>query len=228
MWRRNLKALVALLPYCLMAATSAGGAQAADPPVRVDFLESRNGKPPLKLISVRLTLVNQQDKPVWFVLPYSGDKPLPEKGIFSSKNWDRKPFGGKGFEGEGGSAVEVSMYGGDGFKAFRLPANGRLELDGYTIDAWKDIDGVWVMEARELKVNGKTPLEKWLPYATTSSEKVKVGSKQLNWDWKNLDWDAKKSASRDDYPKEQVEEVKAEEFRSWTVKFQKKAEKKAP
>ena len=43
--------------------------------------------------SVRLTLVNQQDKPVWFVLPSWGDKPLPEKGVFPGNNKDQ-PFGG--------------------------------------------------------------------------------------------------------------------------------------
>lgn len=214
--------LVGLLSCWLLAGCLA---QAADSPVRADYLGSREGKPPLKFHSVRLTLVNPEDKPVWFVLPYWGDKPLPEKGVFSNKNWKDQPFGGKQFDGEGGSVVEVLMYGGDGFKAFRVPAKGQLELDGYTIDASKDIEEIVVMEARELKVNGKTSLEKWLPYATTSGKEVKVA---LNIDWKNLDWDAKRLGSRDDYPKEKVERVQAEGFRRWTVKFQRKTEKKAP
>jgi hypothetical protein len=177
--------------------------------------------------SVRLTLVNRQDEPVWLVLPYWGDKPLPEKGVFPANTKDQ-PFGGKQFKGEGGLAVEVEMYGGDGFKAFRLPAKGRLELAGYEIDADTDISEIVVLEARELKVNGKTPLENWLPYRTTSGEKVKVAERALRIDWKNLDWDDKKLAGRDDYPKEKVEDVKAEGFRHWTVKFNKKDEKKAP
>ncbi|HLW63855.1 MAG TPA: hypothetical protein VKS79_00960 [Gemmataceae bacterium] len=220
--------LIALLPYWLLVACFADGACAADSPVQADYLGSRDGKPPLKFHSVRLTLMNQQDKPVWLVLPYWGDKPLPEKGVFPNKNWKDQPFGGKKFDGVGGSAVEVLMYGGDGFKAFRLPAKGKLELDGYTIEADRDIAPIVVIEAQELKVNGKTPLEKWLPYATTSGEKVKVGEHELNTDWKNLDWDPKRFRSRDDYPKEKVEEVKAEGIRCWTVKFQQKAEKKAP
>ena len=120
------------------------------------------------------------------------------------------------------------MYGGDGFKTFRVPAKGQLELEDYTIDASRDIEEIVAIEARELKVNGKTPLEKWLPYGTTSGKKVKVGSQALNINWKNLDWDAKRLGSRDDYPKEKVEEVKAGGFRRWTVKFQQKGEKKAP
>jgi hypothetical protein len=225
MRRRNVIPIVGLLSCCLLADSLADGARAEDPPVRADYLGRQDGKPPLKFLSVRLTLVNKQDKPVWFVLPYWGDKPLPEKGAFPNKNWKDQPFGGKQFDGEGGSVVEVFMYGGDGFKAFRLPAKGKLELDGYTIEASKNIEEIVVLEARDLKVNGKTPLEKWLPYAMTSGEKVKVGRQELNIDWKNLDWDAKKLGSRDDYPKEKVEEVKAEGIRSWTVKFQQKPEK---
>jgi hypothetical protein len=228
MLRRKSLVLVGILSYCLWAACPTAGVQAADPPVRADYLGNGDGKPPLKFHYLRLTLVNEKDKPVWLVLPYWGDTPLPEKGVFPNKNWKGQPFGGEQFDGKGGSVVEVCMYGGDGFKAFRLPPKGHLELDGYTIDATKDIDELVVLEARELKVNGKTPLEKWLPYATTSSEKVKVGSRELNIDKKNLDWDAEKHDSRDDYPKEKVEEVKAEGVRCWTVKFQGKAEKKGP
>ncbi|HEY7215920.1 MAG TPA: hypothetical protein VIC28_14940, partial [Thermoanaerobaculia bacterium] len=85
-----------------------------------------------------------------------------------------------------------------------------------------------VIESRELKVNGKTPLEKWLPFGATNGEKVKVvGSTTVNGAWKSLDWDGKSLGSRENYPKEKVEEVKAEGFRSWTVRLQKKAEKKA-
>jgi hypothetical protein len=182
----------------------------------------------MKFHSIRLTLVNQQDNPVWFVLPYWGDKALPEKGVFPNKDWKDQAFGGRQFDGEGGSAIEVRMYGGDGFKAFRLPAQARVELDGYTIDASKDIDEIVVMEARELKVNGKTPLERWLPYGTTSAEKVKVARQALTIEFKNLDWDQKKHEKRDDYPKEKVEEVKAEGFRCSTVRFQQKDEKKVP
>ena len=169
-------ALAAVLACCLSAAFAVNGARGADPPARADYLGSRDAKPPLRIHSIRLTLVNRQDRPVWFILPYWGDKPLAANGVFPNKDRKEQPFGGERFAGEGGSAVEILMYGGAGFKAFRLPAKGQLELGGYHIDAEKDIREIVVMEARELKVNGKTPLEKWLPYATTSGEKVKLGN----------------------------------------------------
>ncbi|MEQ2010060.1 MAG: hypothetical protein ABMA26_25030 [Limisphaerales bacterium] len=172
--------------------------------------------------------MNQHDHPVWFVFPSWGEKPLPETGVFPVVNWDYRPFEGRQFAGEGGAAVEISMYGGSGFKAFHLPAKGRLELDGYSIKAWKDIDSIIVLEARELKVNGKAHLEKWLPYNPTCGEKVKVGSQVLRVDWKNLDWDESKNRSRDDYPKEKVNQVKAEVIRSWPIRLQPIVEKKTP
>jgi len=220
MRRRNLTALVVML----VGGCHAGAPQAADPPVRADFLERREGKPPSKFHFVRLTLVNSQNKAVWFVLPYWGDRPLSQTGLFTNDKVGQ-PFGGFAFAGEGGSAVRVQMYGGEGFKAFRLPAKGRLELDDYSIDASKYIDEIEVMETRELKVNGKTPLEKWLPYATTCDEKVMVRPLGILATWTDLDWDATKRGKRDDYPKEKVENVKAEGFRFWTVKFQQKPEK---
>lgn len=204
------------LGSCLIVACLAAVSHAAEPPVRASYIGSRNGKPPLRSYMVRLTLENKRDIPVWFVLPYWGDKPLQEKGLFPNKGMDGTPFGGKKFDGQGGPAVEVLMYGGEGFKAFRLPPKGQLELAGYTIEAWKDTSEIVVQEASELRVNGKTPLEKWLPYGVTSGKNVKVG---LDIDWINLDWDAEKSASRTDYPKEKVKEVKAELLRSWKVKF---------
>ena len=127
-----------LVGCCLLTITVVGVAQAADAPVRVEYMSSRGGKPPMRFFSVRLTLVNDRDQPVWFVLPYWGGTPLVESGVFKNENAPADTFGGTRFEGQGGSAVEVSKYGDDGFKAFRLPAKGQVELDGYDIEAFKE------------------------------------------------------------------------------------------
>ncbi|WP_254508554.1 hypothetical protein [Anatilimnocola floriformis] len=218
MRRKSTSRVLIFAIVCLSAIIAA---RAEDSSVKASLVDVRDGKPPLKFHGVRLTIENKQERPTWIVLPYWGERSLPAKGIFPLDEHDGPGFGGKGFVGEGGSAVEVLMYGGEGFRAFRLPGKGSLQLDGYEIESWKEIDAIDVIEARELKVNGKTPLEKWLPYATTSDAKVKVGSQQLNVDWKNLDWDAKKSKSRTDYPTEKVEKVVAEDFRVFKVKIEK-------
>ena len=208
-------------PCCVITVFLSAAAYGADAPVQAVFLGRSVGKPPLTFHSVRLTLENRNDKPVWFVLPYWGDKAIPEKGVFPNKNWNGPPFEGHEYQGDGGSAFEVYMFGGNGFKAFRLPAKGRIELDRYTVEAWQEIKEIVVLEATDLKVNGKTPLEKWLPYGITSGDKVKVKAEAF-LSSKYLDWDAEKSRKRDDYPKEKVDDVKAEGITSWTVKFQDK------
>lgn len=216
-----------LLAGIVVPAWPGSSARAADPPVTIDCLGVFPSKPPLKWLQLHLTLTNAQDKAVWLILPYRAEEKLPEKGIFPGAGWLDQPFESTKFAGDGESAVEVLMLG--GFRAFRLPAKAILEFECYkTIGTWKDlkeIKTIAVMEARDLKVNGKTPLEKWLPYDTTSGKKVKVSeaAKQTY-----LDYDYKKYKNRDDYPKEKVEKVTAEGIRTWTVKIQHKAEKKAP
>jgi hypothetical protein len=195
-------------------------ARAEEPSVQAVPQKCVDGRPPLRTYLVRLALSNPEDHPVWFVLPYWGDRPLPEDGVFPNQTGTGQPFGGKGYAGQGGPAVEVEMYGGAGFHAYRLPAKGRVVLDGYGVEAWKDVKEVVVLECRRLEVNGKTPLEKWLPYDTLSGANVTVGPRMVSADWTNLDWDAKKFRTRDDYPKEKAEQVKADCVRRWTIKVQ--------
>ena len=78
------------------------------------------------------------------------------------------------------------------------------------------------MEARELKVNGKTPLDKWLPYDTMCDEKDTVGTVRA---WPNLEWDMKNDRPRNDYPKEKVEEVVADGVHRWAVTLEPKNER---
>jgi hypothetical protein len=184
-----------------------------------DFKENQFSRPTKasRAYTVRLTLKNQQEKPVWFVLPYWGDEKLPENGVFLNKEWDRLPFGGHGYDGEGGSATHIFMYGGCGFKAFQLPPGGSLGLSRYRFDGAKDFNQLVIMQVLDLKVNGTTSLDKWLPYATICSKQVKVSEDTMRIYWKNLDWDGKTNRERDDYPMEEVREVRADGIRYWTI-----------
>lgn len=190
-------------------------------PINVEFIGLTLGERGENQYAVRLRFMNQYNEPVWFVLPYWGDQPLNENGVFANKDWGSQPFGGKQFKGEGGNVVQVNKFGSNKFVAFRLPANGKIELDGYEIicSRGKEIDQIVVMVARGMVVNRKTALEDWLPYGTNSDANVKITGKTLRQDWKNLDWDVIKNKSRTDYPSEKVDEVKAEGVTRWNVKF---------
>ena len=80
-----------------------------------------------KFHSVRLTLDNQQDHPVWYILPYFGARPIPANGVFSYKNWRPTPgwgdqrFGGSIMEATDGWAVEVTIQNEDFVRAFHVP-----------------------------------------------------------------------------------------------------------
>jgi len=194
--------------------------QAADPPVQAVLIRTAILKGHVKAHQVRLTLVNQHERPVWFIVPYFGDDPIPANGVFRYRNWKPEPgwgdqrFGGMPIKATQGWAVEVTIQNEDFVRAFHVPAKRRIILEDYEIYAsgGKDLRKIEVLEARNLKVNGKTPLEKWLPYDTMYGDKEPVDPVGAS---DNLDWDKNRSRPRDDYPKEKVEKVVADGIHHW-------------
>ena len=184
------------------------------PPVRVQLLGIREGRPPLRAYTLRLTMSNPHNRPTWLLFRYWGDKPLESSGVFPGTGEVRTPFGGRGYRGKDGEAVEVRLYGGNGFVAYQLPAHGTLTFEGFAVEAWGPINEVEVWEASALLVDGRTALEAWLPYNTLSGKGVVV---PRGADWENLDWDRAVSRPRTDYPKGPVKQVKAVGVRRWLV-----------
>ena len=145
------------------------------PPIRITLLEQRERTPTWKYQYLRVTLMNRRSHPVWFLLPSFTHEPLASNGIFLlDKDWKYRPFGGSEYGGEGGSAVKVSMYGGSGFEAFRLPSHGEVTLEGYCMQGSVFLKETVIFKVSQLKVNGRTQLESWLPYGTISGKMVKV------------------------------------------------------
>jgi hypothetical protein len=183
-------------------------------PAKATFLGVKGGKPPLRFFRVALDLENPRDYPVWFLTRYYGDKPLAANGVFKADGGPSQPFGGQGYDAGKGKVVAVHYLGNDPFIGLYVPANARIKYDEYTIEAWDDITGMELWEVSSLKVNGRTPLEKWLPYETTSDSKAIIPAQT---DWTNFDWDAVKLRSRTDYPKEEVKTVNASGVSKWTI-----------
>ncbi len=188
-------------------------------PVQIIVLEQRGGKPPMRSYFVKLLLANPSDKALWLLLPYYGSGPLKADARFTpSSNGEPQCFVGKQFNGgknQGeGTAIEIALIGEKGFRAFRLPPHASIQFDRFPIEAWKNVNKMELWEASELRVNGKTALENWLPYSTLSAAKARIPA---NTDWTNLDWDAKTQKSRTDYPKETIKSVVATISHKWEV-----------
>jgi len=211
-------ALVAPLPPSWAAAPEPStGGQVATAPLAVKFIRERGGKPPMRFVDVTLELRNTRDRPLWLVTRYYGDEPLPADGRFQ-KGWAPQPFGGRGYDGAGaggrGVAVEVHFLGEPSFRAFHLPAGATVRLEDYAVEAWSDVTEVEFWEASSLLVNGRTPLERWLPYPTLSDAKAAIPA---GTGWKTLDWDPVRLASRTDYPREAVTAITATVLKKWTI-----------
>ncbi len=185
-------------------------------PAKVTFLDKRGGKPPMRFYHVTLELTNPRDQPVWLLTRDSGEEPLKESGKFTDKDGGKpQMFGGAHYDGKKGGkgeAVQVSYIG--CFRAFYLAPKTTVRFDRYEISCWEDIKHFEVWEVSSLLVNGRTALEKWLPYPTRNEGDIVIPAMT---DWGNLDFDRKTSQSRKDYPNERIEFVQAEVIKKWLL-----------
>lgn len=186
------------------------------PPIKATLLSMEMGKPPQRYYNVRLSLVNRHDRAIWLVFPRYADDALPASPVFPTAGLSHPPFDGKAVVGEG-RAVEIDMFGDPGFRAFFLPPRGQVEFNSYSFGAWKDTSGIEAWEVAALKVDEKTPLDRWLPYATLSDAFVYV--EKSDPAWSSLDWDSDSSRGRDDYPPGPVRSVTAEVIGRWQIPF---------
>jgi hypothetical protein len=216
MGRANLPSRLSaiFIGAALAGPVSFAGSDDAQPAVRVAHMGWEKGDKKGRIDLFRVSLENPNDKPTWFIFQDHGDYSLPNVGTFKSHEGEAElPFETERFDSDSGTAVIVSWFGENGgFQAFRLPPEGRLEFTGLLMFGQKEFNELTVLTTHELLVNGKTPLESWLPYSTTSSRRVVA---KRDDGFTNLDW----NLERKDYPNEEVKFVKAVRFTKRTVKF---------
>lgn len=179
------------------------------------------GKPPLRFYKLHMALVNRHDRPIWLVFSSYFDKRLPapeppDSSVvrFAGTSSPRVPFGGQGYPQRQREVMQVQLYASPGFHAYHLPPRGRVVLDGVVFDGWSDVDRMDVWEVDDILVNGRQPLEKWLPYPVTARDGAVIRDFE---DWENLDWDYATQQGRKNYPQEVVEHVDVKVVRRWVV-----------
>ncbi len=223
MTRRTIQRLVFVL--ITLSAVQVGKAvdEPSKPNCEVSFVSKVPSKPPANNFYVKLTLRNPADKPRWFVLPYFGNDRLKSDTIgFYDRPANDPPFGSSRYKGRDGDAVIVGCFGSksaaESFNAFLLPPRSEVVFEEYEIMTFGDVlEGLEVSEASKILVNGKTPLEKWLPYALASGKRAfipKGGDREV------LDFDRKTYKKRTDYPNDPAKSIVFKDARKTFLKVQ--------
>lgn len=177
---------------------------------RTDGIEGKG-----RFTYVNLKIQNRIDKAIWVVFPAQAEEGFPANGVFKEEPSPVEPFPAYKIPGGKEAAIRISLPGGS--EAFRLPARARFEADGYLLMSHKDIDRVAMMDAEELMVNGKTPLQKWLPFEVTSGGNVRVDYEKDVELCLNVEPGTNKR--RKDFPSESVEKVVPTEFKVRTLQL---------
>lgn len=216
---------IACILACCMVILFAGLASAADPPAELRHLGFSTDEHNWTEHSFWMKLSNHNDKPEWIVLPWSGNHTLPEKTIFRNEgvvfDWPDEPLQMTIFDGKGG-VVALGVSCGISFRAFYLPAKTVLEISDFHIGSKTGFSKVVVVEAKELLVNGKVPLEKWVPFEVGVFKEEMLPSgvgKKAKLE------SEKAAASRKEHPGKKAEYIEAKGIHRWTIKFQNKGEK---
>ncbi len=177
-------------------------------PVFVKLLSVAPGKPPSKIYRVRLQLTNRQSGTIWLLFRFN--QPLPDSGRFNGHTYEKQSFSStlytKRARNEKGQAVIVNFLGEDTFTAIRLPKDADITFDYFVFEAFAEVSDFQIWEVDSLLVNGKTPVEKWLPYPVLSDQRVHLGRHE---NVTSLNWDTRVNGYRTDYPDEKVEFVTA-------------------
>ncbi|MEZ4383920.1 MAG: hypothetical protein R3A79_21490 [Nannocystaceae bacterium] len=210
-------ALVGTLHLALVSCAPSSKPAPEPAPVEATLLYVRKGKPPLRSYATHLTLVNRHDREVWLLFPYNGDEDLPPSRVFTTENSPAIPFVSTAHDGPGGRVVGVRMLGTPGFRAFRLPARGRVVFENFAFPARSPVEEIPYWEVSALVVDDDAPLERWLPYETLSDPDVRLP--EDNDEAINLDWDYEQSRRRDDYPNQPVRQVTAEVLQRSTIRL---------
>jgi hypothetical protein len=146
--------------------------------------------------TVDLRLKNLHDYPVWFLISKGNEVLRYDAHFYSDYRPDpmltnKLPFGAEEYNEGRGSAIIVDHYGRNGFRAILLPAKGELRFQGFEVYAFDPPRVIDIWEAKSLKVNGKTPLEEWLPYPVTSSTSVEIKGRMYSGKQRVLGHDQK-------------------------------------
>ena len=208
------------IAICWLTLLSATVVFAADPPVELQFRGFARDKN-WAVQTLELKLSNPSDKPLWFILPKWGDKQLPEKTKFPNDKISDEPLNKIMFDDREGGMVAIGVSFSGVFQAFRLPPRTVLEIPEYNIVTRSIFSEIAIVEAQELLVNGKIPLEQWLPFRVGVFKQKKPGAGEVGTramtdsfgnvgDAEKLRSEAENGGKRTVIPREKIEYIEVQ------------------
>jgi hypothetical protein len=187
-----------------------------DCPATVSLVKTGPSKPPLTFYQFEIRLLNRQPTPSWLVLRYSDA--LASTGKFECYPEEKHCISATQLaEGEGEhqpKTVVIHFLGRQTFTAIRIPEGGDISLSEYVMNTAEPVPEFEVWEVDSILVNGKTPLQQWLPYPVMSDRLVHIKERPKKT---LIDWDVTRNTYRQDYPTEKVEFMAVHPIRKWLV-----------
>lgn len=131
---------------------------------------------PVQGQKVKLMIQNNHSYAMWYLMPASGERTMPENGHFIANPMAKPPFFAKQYGKTTQKLVELIFYGQENqsFRAFYVEAGSSLLFRNYDLGTYKKGEYVPFWAIKKMVVDNNTPLEKWLPFEALSSPNVVV------------------------------------------------------
>lgn len=162
--------------------------------------ESKADDVPVEGQKVKLMIQNNHPTAMWYLMPISGEKSMPNDGKFLVNPDAEIPFVAKRYEQGTGQLVELIYHGQDGqsFRAFYVEAGSTMLFRNYDLGSYAQGDVVPFWSAKELHINSEILVENWLPFSVKCSPNVVLHNNTESGQakWVNLCAEAKFPTSK--------------------------------
>lgn len=141
-----------------------------------NVIEAASAELPVQGQKVKLMIKNNHQQAMWYLMPVSGEKTMPENGQFNLNSEAIPPFLAKQYGTPDRKLIEL-IYHGDAaqsFRAFYIEAGSSLLFRNYDLGNYQEGEYVPFWAIKGLEVNNETSLETWLPFSVVSSPDVVI------------------------------------------------------
>jgi len=208
----SMRSLILIIAGCVVSvaiaadrdAVDSATADSDDAEMSVEIMHEKTDRQKVVYFWYTVRVKNESPDPRWIICPTSADKPLPSKPQFSNPYADQ-PLGGTRIAREGGTLIKLEFEPFSSFEAICVQGKSSVTFD-MSLIAPKNVPtpkNLRMFVAKDILVNGETPVEKWFPFSLISDKDVDATSGKIH-SIASLNWDVAKKSKRTDLPTEAV------------------------